>query len=716
MKTNEAVEAGYSTLWRDYENGLSYQSSSGMAKNIPQFVNFYEGRQWAAPTKNTKNMPRPVINIIKMICRNKRSAILSTPVRIVYKSDNPTANVEKFNDFADYIQKEYGQDMLDKRAIDDSVKKGSYFYHYYWDSEAVGKEGNREGGLRCEIIDPLNIFFADPTETDEQKQKWILIASREEVSSVREKCDNDVDPELIVPDEERSGNYGKTEQEGSSLVTVLTRYFRKNGEVYCEKGTRNTIINRAFPISPDVEAAGRELGFDSEDGSGASRAGREDAEGGIPADAPNNSLPDDAGREEKPLMSGRNRAYLYPVVVGNYEKREKSIYGLGEVEGLIPNQKAINFNIAMSLLNTQEIAWGKYVVLPGALGSQAISNEPGQVLTDYSGTGNGIKKMTEQTIQSAPMALVESILSMTRSVTGSTEIMTGETIGANMSGAAIAQLQSTAQQPIEELRETFFLVKEKQGRVLAQFFKQFYAEKEFTYTSEEPVISEDGTVPMDQNGVPVKQETLHTGVFNSSEYRDTEFSVVVETTSGTKSSTAGDINLLDTLFAKGAIGLKTYISCYPKDAVSNREELLRMVTEEEQAGVRQMQEQLAEAAQTIQGLQSQIQADARQIEEQKATVDRVVSLINENASLKAYIARLYTEASAKIAASNREIAMGNKKIEETTRDATSLASMVASNMANGGNTVAGVNPGTVNAGTGTVSGGMTPSGNGQTIR
>ena len=150
MDSIEKVETAteVTSLWEDYQNGLSYQQSSGLAKNLPKFVKFYEGDQWAAPTKNTKNLPRPVVNIIKMICRNKKSAILSVPVKIIYRAEDDMADVEKFNRFADYIQKELGQDALDKKAIDDGVKKGSYFYHYYWDSEAQGKDGIKEG-QRC---------------------------------------------------------------------------------------------------------------------------------------------------------------------------------------------------------------------------------------------------------------------------------------------------------------------------------------------------------------------------------------------------------------------------------------------------------------------------------------------------------------------------------------------------------------------------------------
>lgn len=642
-------------LWQDYQNGLAYQATSGLSKNLPTFVDFYEGKQWAKPTKNTKNLPRPVVNIIKMICRNKKSAILATPVKIVYKAEDEMADVEKFNNFATYIQKEIGQEALDKQAIGDGVIKGSYFYHYYWDSEAKGKDGIKEGGLRCEIIDPLNIFFSNPTELDEQKQKWILIASREDLESVRAKCDEDVDPETIASDESEN-KYGVIEQEGNKLCTVLTRYFRKDGEVYCEKATRSVVINKPFPLSPDLEAAAKELGLEE--------------------DAPNNSLPDN-GKDE-PLTHEGVRASLYPIVVGNYERREKSIYGLGEVEGIIPNQKSINFNLAMSLLNAQEVAWGKYIVLPNALNGQVINNEPGQILTDYSQTGNGIKKMTEQAMQSQPLQLIDTLTQLTRVVTGSSEVMTGETLGASMSGAAIAQLQSQAQQPIEELKDAFWLVKEKQGKVLAQFFKLYYAEKEFTYEETLPKMDAQGQPVLDGLGNPQEEEVQLTDVFNSNEYASTDFEVVVETTAGTKASAAGDINALDVLLSKGAISIKTYLKAYPKDALSNRTEILKGIEEDEKNQVAQLTQQLQE-------VQAQLVQATQVIQQQKETVDKVVALIQENNQLKSFIANLYAESSAKIKAANEQIALGNEqiardsqKIQETTQDATEFATALAS--------------------------------------
>ena len=118
-------------IWERYEGGIEYQNSIGLRRLIPEYIRFYEGKQWPEATRNTKNLPRPVINIVKMICRNKKSAILSTPVRILYKSQDRRVDTDTLNAFSDTVLKELDQDAIDKNAIDDATKKGSYFYHYY---------------------------------------------------------------------------------------------------------------------------------------------------------------------------------------------------------------------------------------------------------------------------------------------------------------------------------------------------------------------------------------------------------------------------------------------------------------------------------------------------------------------------------------------------------------------------------------------------------
>ena len=627
-------------LWEDYQNARSYQAATGLTTKIPLFRRFYEGDQWPKYSDKTKNMPRPVVNFVKMICRNKKAMILSTPVRIIYEAEREDASVERFNRFSEYIQKEIGQERIDKAAIDDGVQTGTYVFHYYWDAEARGKSGIAEGGMRCELIDPLNIFFSDPTQKDEQKQRWIIIASREEVKAVRAKADADVDADAISADDAEDPYHAK-EQDGTELCTVLTRYFRKDGEVYIEKATKSVIVNKPFPLTPDVKGALRHIRGDKED-------------------APNDTTPDKGG--DKPLAP-EARAYLYPVVVGNYDSRANSIYGLGEVEGLIPNQKAVNFNIAMMLYAVQQNAWGKVIALPNALNGQQITNEPGQVITDFSGSGNGIRFMNGNQLPGDALKLVDTITSLSRTVTGSSEVMTGETVGANMSGAAIAQLQSQALLPVEDLKNTFWEVKERQGKVMAQFYKLFYRDKDFYYKDEVEIRDAAGNPVLDEDGNHKKQEQTFTDRFVGADYAGMEFSVVVEATAGTHASAAGDISALDTALKNGAISIETYFELYPRDAISNRKEIIDKLKSDEANKVAALQQQIDQ-------LNAQLNQAGQTLQQQQQAFDRVQTLIQENMRLKQTVATLYGESMQKITEANRVI-------EERTADATALAQGLA---------------------------------------
>ena len=578
-------------LCQMYEKGISYQSQTGIRQRVPQNVDFFEGRQWPEATEATKNMPRPVINMIKMICRNKKAAILSSPVRLIFKSYSQGADVDTFNRFAEFILKEMKIEELDDEAIFDAVKKGSYFYHFYWDKDARGINGEIEGALRGEVIDILNIFFENPCQKDEQKQKWILIASRENVDTVRAMADKDVNPDDIVSDNYDNNAYGTKEQDEDSRCTVLTRYFRKDGEVYCEKATKSVVIKAAFKITPDRENAKKQI---------------------LKEDAANTDLPDEA--------YGGNRipkAELYPIVAGSYEKAEQSIYGISEVESLIANQKAVNFNIAMSLLNAQETAWGKYVVAPGALKGQKITNVPGQVLTDYTGTGHGIKKMTEQAIHNAPVQISDTIINLTRNMAGASEVISGE-IKTGMSGAAISMLQGQAQMPIEDLRKGFWLVKKKIGLVLAQFMKQYYFRQEFFYEEDK----ENST-----------EKVVQKGEFSSRDYARVKFDVVVEATQGTRSSTASDIAMLDSALQSGQISFKTYVRSYPDTAIGNKSEILKYIEIEENS-------ELALAKQTIEDLQGDIGKYAQICAEQQKIVNNIEPTIRENQRLNKFVGEL----------------------------------------------------------------------------
>jgi hypothetical protein len=252
------------------------------------------------------------------------------------------------------------------------------------------------------------------------------------------------------------------------------------------------------------------------------------------------------------------------------------------------------------------------------------------------------------------MQIVDALTSLTRSVTGSSEVMTGETIGANQSGAAIAQIQAQALQPVEDLKRAFWEVKKKQGKVLAQFFRHFYEQTEFTY------------LPDGEKDASKKQ----VDVFSSSEFADIEFEVNVETIGGTNASVAGDINALEVALNAGAITPLQFFTMYPEDAISNRSEIIRTLEDEETQKVAMLTKQIEE-------LTAQIEALNKIIADQEATVNRVESVIAENKRLREQYAELFTEARDKIRYANAAEYVAAKKIEETTNDARQMATQIA---------------------------------------
>lgn len=561
-------------LWKDYQDGRSYQNSLSLQKTIEENVRFYQGEQWAPVTEATAHLPRPVINMVKMIARSKKAAILSTPVRLVYTAENDSMAGQEFTDFAYFIQKEMRQDELDNKAIKDGLLKGSYFYHYYWDKNAKGTLAKSKGALRCDLIEPLNIFFSNPNLQDEQKQQWIIIASREEVSKVKEKADEGVDLSLITADEYEGGDY--SEQENADLCTVLTRYFKKDGEIWCERGTKRVIFNEAFSMTPDLRVARKNLGLSE-------------------------------GEE------GKVKATLFPIVAGSYEEREHSIYGISEVEGLIPNQKAMNLTMAMQILSTQRLAWGKYIVKKDALKNQDITDEPGQVLVDYSAEGEGIKRLHEPGFSSMPLQIVNTLADLSRTMAGATDVIMGDYY-ADLSGTAIARLQSQANLPIEELRGRFWRAKEKQGRVLEQFFKLYY--KDVVFKGE---------------------KSNEVSIFDGSKYAETEFSLLIEPISGTRASAAGDINMLDNLLNRGDISLLTYLENYPDDALCNKKQLIEDVKNKHGLEVLELGKRLEEAEKALKEALDREQAS-------KKALDSVESLVKENMRLKETLSEVYRDA------------------------------------------------------------------------
>ncbi len=632
-------------IWKDYENGRAYQSLLGLDRVVPLCVDFYEGRQWGKIKKGTENYPRPVVNFIKMIVDNKRANLMSSPLRIVYKSDKPTDLTDKFNHFAEFWQKEAQIKYLDSEAIKAGIIKGTYIYHYYWDNEAIGKCGKIDGALRCQLIDVRNVVFSNPQEKDEQKQEWIIVASRATIKSVKDKVKGKL-KDLIVPDNETNDYDGQIDQDGTEMLTILTKYFRKDGEVYFVKSTKQVLLTEEISLAPDYEKAyklveeklKRSEIIDVDE----KTVSTEKENSGIDSTNQTPDIPE--GKEIK-----KYKAIYFPLVVGAYEEREGSIYGIGEVSGLINNQKTVNNILALQAYATENNAFGKIVVKGDALGDQTIDNRPGQILYDHSKLNQqGIYRLADPQMSAMPLTEIETIMSLSRSVTGSTEVMSGEVLGRNMSGQAIAQLQSQALLPTEEKRQRLQNSKLKQGRIMEMFFRTHYDEdREFTYTENQFNLEENKT-----------EEIVKSDVFNATNYTEEIFDIVVEVTAGTRSSVSGDIAMLDLALQTKAIDFLTYIRLYPTDALSDKSKLideLRNSQKEENNQLKTLNKQYEEQIKKLAGV----------VSKQDEVVKKAIQCIKGYESLQQLAIKQNAEFAQKIQLANKQMKIQEDTIKHT---------------------------------------------------
>ena len=587
MKKELTREELAKKIWGDYEKGLMYQKQLNLKESCEKNVDFYEGRQWPKVTERTKNFPRPVSNIIQFIVNNKKSNILSAKIKMLYKplvhldteTDIAIKGAEDLTNFAMNVNKEIDQEELDSKAMTDGLVKGTYIYHYYWDREKKTGTSRYTGGLNGQIVDILNVVFANPKETDEQKQKWIILASREPLNNVKKLAEkygvSKEDLELIEADEDSEKNYQTEEQNTDSYITVLTRYFRKNGEVYYTKSTKHMVIQSETPLTPDISKVKLELDEET------NQLNEDENSLGI-ADVP--------GTEDFKIS-------LYPIAVGQYKDRQGSIYGLSEVEQLIPTQKAINFNYAMMLMAGQNIGFPKIAVRPKALQGQRVTNMPGEILTDYSPDFNGIKYLQPPTFSTSAITVIDKLIEMTRVFTGATEIVSGEVLGANMSGSAIVALQSQAKVPIEDMQKKFWRVHIKIARIWEQFFKAYYT------------FDVDYTIEGDTGA--------QSASFNSTEYRTMEFDTTIDVGTGSAYSESMSIALLETALGRGDITFDEFIDLYPDNAMPFKARLKEM--RKKKLLPPQISEQIANNPQILQyvlGIIQQANTPATQIANQ----------------------------------------------------------------------------------------------------
>lgn len=575
--------SGDTEIQGQYREALNYMQQLGYTIDWPLFERFKAGDQWPKPTERTKNLPRPVFNIIKYIQNHKVSSVMNENVKMLFSPQEYLDDVEiqdeavikkaqmaqqageMFTKYSDTTWENIKQDELNEEALESASNIGTGIWHYYWDNE-------RKGGLTTpwigemagEVVDAINVFFGNPQQRRVQKQPWIIISSREQLDEVKRtakanKLSQDKIDMITADKDVQSEGYdrAKVEVGEGAKVTVLTKYWKEDGKIFFKK-----------------EASGQTF---------------------------------------KPRTD--TGFTLYPIVVMQWERRKKSIHGVGDTEGIIPNQKAINFLSAMQLLSVQLTGWPKMVYNPQYIDSKSLNNDPGQPIPDTSPVGiKSIEYLNPGPVSSLASGLVEAFMDYTKQLSSAQDAATGDMKSGDLNARAIMMLQKAAGVPIESIKKRLYRAMEDIGRVWEQFWKVKYN------TNRRVNLKDD-------------EGKEYSAEFNGSDYADIDLNLKIDIGPASTYSEELMMASLDRLYDKDAIDLEDYLEFAPKNVIPFKDRLLKKIraakeqqaaTEAQMQAMQQQAPQVDPAAeqaaqlQQQQALKQQDHAHKMEIEQLKA--------------------------------------------------------------------------------------------------
>ncbi len=403
-------------IWSKYEKIKDQHNSVRLNSKSETCHNFFNGKQWRG-IAHVKEDELPFLNIIQPTVEYKVATVAQQEMTITFSPMSGLSEVEHqkicdvLNDFAKQQWELHKMDIKCWEVVKDSCIVGDSYIYFY------------DGDLNAQIIDNINVFLADEQEPDIQKQKFIIIYERRNVSDVKEEAAQNKIPKKdidnIVPDDDtdnlteeaRKEVDSKTDGKCSCLL-MLTK--DKDGVVTVTRSTKTVEYQpktRIFSQNKD-EANPRSVALK-----------------------------------------------IYPIANFIWQKKKGSARGLGEVEQLIPNQVSINKNLARREQAIQQCAFPKLVY-----NSNYITNADN---LDVAGAQIEISKnapfkvneiidyLNPRQLSSDAKQFGDELVQVTRDLVGSGDSALGNIDPTKASGTAIIAVQDQSAIPLNEQKATF---------------------------------------------------------------------------------------------------------------------------------------------------------------------------------------------------------------------------------------------------------------------
>ena len=392
-------------IWALYEKGRNYHRLTGVYVDTDKNYRMYNGNQWGyAKLGDVEPVQK---NFIKPIVRYKVGVIHDNLYAVVYSSQNfenkefrkeAEKICEMLNKKASRIWEKDKMDFKGRRITKDAAinDEGIIYVDYDLDNQTPVNE----------IIKKNDIYYGNENDDDIQTQPYILIRKRMPVSNAVEFARanglSEDKLDMIIGDNdtfEESGEASK--QELDDMVTIVTKMYKKDGTVHFSVATRWIVI-------------------------------KEDTNTGLT---------------------------FYPVAHFNWEEKEGSARGEGEVRYLIPNQIEVNRTEVRRVIAVKYQAYPQKIVnISKIVNPTAISQVGGVIKTNGQSVDDVAKIIS--TLPPAQMSpdvkqLQEDLINVTRDLAGAGDIATGQVNPEDASGRAILAVQQASQSPMTEQKESF---------------------------------------------------------------------------------------------------------------------------------------------------------------------------------------------------------------------------------------------------------------------
>lgn len=290
------------TVFKEWEKGRDFNNQIKLTETVESNENFFIGKQWEGVQAN--GLPTPVFNFLKRVVLFQVASILSDNIKMQAAPLAVAPDRKMVEQLAEVVSGEFDAlfehnkiGSLLREVMRNAAVDGDGCLYTFWDPDV--KTGRAvDGAIVTEVIDNTRVYFGNPNERRPQKQPWIIIESREQLHSVKNRA---AGTEEIKPDSDsRSGPAGLTDDR----VTVLLKLWRdEKGVINAYECCRDTVIKEPWSL-------------------------------GI---------------------------RLYPITWLNWDYVPECYHGMAMITGLIPNQIFVNKTFAMVQLSLMQSAFPKTV-------------------------------------------------------------------------------------------------------------------------------------------------------------------------------------------------------------------------------------------------------------------------------------------------------------------------------------------------------------------